>query len=139
MPDDLAFPDEPAFAEAASGDDRPAAWRFGLWLIAVPMLLVAAGFAFLLGCDAWRIEPVRGLVYFLYNAGGRGTFADALVMSLCSVPATAAGCAWLWRRGVNRGAAAGRIWRNVGLYAALGGLWLTGTGVALVSAFRALF
>ncbi|WP_171188825.1 hypothetical protein [Alienimonas chondri] len=110
---------------------EPAGWRPWVWLGAVPLAATVANFGLLLACDAFRIDPIWMTVNDLYNACGRGVWADMVIMSFCSVPATGIGCVWLLRRG------GPRAWRNVGLYALLGGAWLLGCAVATVTTFRA--
>lgn len=135
-PDD-PLADDP-FAANRFGDERLRAtsWtRLAVWLGAMPLGLVVVNFALLLAGDAYRIFPVHPWINELYAAAGRGVTGDLAVMSLCSIPATAAGCAWLIWRGYGTGGA----WRAAGVYAIVGGVWLLGCGVATVTAFRAIF
>lgn len=115
---------------ADAGGRRPI-----VWLGALPMSVLVGNFVLLLLCDAFRIEPVRDLLEDLYNAGGRDLLGDVYVMSLCSVPATAAGCVWL----VWRGQADAAAWRAAAIYAVLGGVWWLGVGVATITALRVFF
>ncbi|QDT14718.1 hypothetical protein [Alienimonas californiensis] len=110
-------------------------WRAIVWLGALPMAIVAGTFALLLVCDAYRVDPVWRWVNDLYRFGGEGVAGDALVMGLCSVPATAAGCVWLlWR-----GRADAAAWRAAAVYAVVGGVWWLGVGLATIASLRSFF
>ena len=102
-----------------AGPWRRAAVRLG----AVPLAAFVASFALLVVFMRLRVDPV----YPLVRALGRGV-GDWAVPAPCAVPAAAAGCAWIVRRG--RGGPAAR--RAAAVYAGVVA-WLYVSGAAAVS------
>ncbi|NNJ27116.1 hypothetical protein [Alienimonas chondri] len=68
--------------------------RAAVWLLCVPLLAFIGSFLLLVVCMNLRIEPVWSLMNWWER-----TFWDWALLVPCAVPAAAAGCLWLLRRG----------------------------------------
>ena len=104
--------------------DPAGPWRrAAVWLVAVPLGAFVASYALLVVFMRLRGEPVYSLIRALERGVG-----DWAALSPCAIPAAAAGCIWIVRRG--RGGPAAR--RAAAVYAG-GVAWLYASGAAAVS------